>query len=86
MCHSVFNSSHCRELGVPLELGWYSVFLVTCSGASSRVVLGQLISSRDVKGGSCIVAMSGGYSLGFSWDYSNFVVGFNSVVVVDSIL
>ena len=29
-----------RDVGVLLELGWYSGFLVTCSGASYRVLLG----------------------------------------------
>jgi len=51
------------KLGFLSSLGGYSESLLTSSGASSRVVLGQLISSRDVQGGSCLVARSGGYSL-----------------------
>lgn len=37
------------EVRVILKLGWYSVFLETCSGATHR--------SRDVQGGSCLVAV-----------------------------
>ena len=33
--NSVFLSGHGRELGIPLMLGWYSVFFLTCGGASS---------------------------------------------------
>ena len=84
-------------LRVPLELWWvtwgfsrvwegYSGSLSTCGGGSSRVVLGQLVSRRDVQGGSCLVAMSGGYSLDLAWNCSIIVVGVNSVVVVGSIL
>ena len=80
-----FHASCHGDLGFPFMLGWYSGFL-TCSGASSHVVLGQLISSRDVQGGSCLVAMFQGYSLLLAWDFSIFVVGFNSVVVVGLIL
>ena len=46
-----------RGTWVPLELGGYSGFFSTCGGASSRVSLGQFISSRDVEGGSFLVAM-----------------------------
>ena len=74
------------EDGVLLDLGWFSGFVTTCSGASCRVLLGQLISSMDVQGGSCLVAMSGGYSLDLAWNCSIIVVGVNSVVVVGSIL
>ena len=35
---------------------------------------------------SCLVAMSGGYLLVLACDFSNFVVGFNTVVVGCSIL
>ena len=68
-------------------------FLLSCNGklgfslelqlgcqTSSRVVLGQLISSRDVQGGSCLVAMTGGCSLGIASDYSIVVVRVCSVV------
>ena len=51
------------KLGFLSSLGGYSGSLSTSSGASSQVVLGRLISSRDVQGGSCLVARSGGYSL-----------------------
>ena len=44
------------------------------------------MSSRDVQGGSCLAAMSGGYSLVLAWDFSIIVVGVNSVVVVGLIL
>ena len=70
-----------EEIGVLLELCWYSGFLVTCSGASCRVLLGQLISRRDVQGGSCLVAMMGGCSIVMARDYSIIVVGVHSVVV-----
>ena len=63
------------EVGVLLELVWYSGFLVTCSGASCRVLLGLLFSSRDVQGGSCLVAMMRGCSLVTASDYSIIVVG-----------
>ena len=52
-----------EEVGVLLELGWYSGFLVIFSGTSCRVLLGQLASSRDVQGGLCLVAVRGGCSL-----------------------
>ena len=68
------------EVRVLLEFGWYSGFLVTCSGASCLVLLGRLISSRDVQGGSCLVAMMGGCSLVMASDYSVVVVGVRSVV------
>ena len=43
--------------------------------------MGQLFSSRDVRGGSCLVAMTGGYSVILARDYSIIVVGVHSVVV-----
>ena len=74
-------------------------FLLSCNGklgfslelqlgcqTSSRVVLWQLISSRDVQGGSCLVAMLGGCSRILAWDFSILVLGVNSVVVVGLIL
>ena len=76
-----FPWSHGEEVVVLLVLGWYTVFLVTCSGASCQVLLGQLISSRDVQGGSCLVAMMGGCSIVMARDYSIVVVGVHSVVV-----
>ena len=42
--------------------------------------MGQLISSRDVQGGSCLVAMTGGCLLVLARDYSVVVVRFHSVV------
>ena len=45
-----FHWSHGGKLGVLLEFGWYSGFLVTCVGASSQVLLGQLVCSRDLQG------------------------------------
>ena len=45
-----FHWSHGGKLGVLSELGWYSGFLVTCVEVSSRVILGRLVSSRDVRG------------------------------------
>ena len=45
-----FHWSHGGKLGVLLEFGWYSGFLVICVGASSQVLLGQLVSSRDLQG------------------------------------
>ena len=54
---------------VPLELGGYSGFFSTCGGASSRVSLGQFISSRDVQGGSFLVAVCG-------WLLTSFGMGF----------
>ena len=74
------------NLGFLSSLEGYSGSLSTCGGASSQVVLGQLVSSRDVQGGSCLVAMSGGYSLDLAWNCSIIVVGVNSVVVAGSIL
>ena len=47
---------------------------MTCSGASCRVFLGQLISSMDVQGGSCLVVMMGEWSLDLARDYSIIVV------------
>ena len=69
------------EDGVLLELGWFSGFVTTCSGASCRVLLGQLISSMDVQGGSCLVAMMGEWSLDLARDYSLVIVGVHSVIV-----
>ena len=66
---------HGRDVGALLELGWCSVFLETCGRASCRVLLGRLISSRDVQGGSCLVAMMRGCSLVTASDYSIIVVG-----------
>ena len=74
------------NLGFLSSLEGYSGSLSTCGGASSQVVLGQLVSSRDVQGGSCLVAISGGYSQDLAWNCSIIVVGVNSVVVVGSIL
>ena len=74
------------EVGVLLELGWYSGFQVACSGASCQVLLWQLFSSRDLQGGSCLVAMTGGYSVILARDYSIIVVGVHSVVTGASIL
>ena len=74
---------HCNcdgEIMVLLELGWCSQFLKTCSGASCRGLLGQLFSSKDVQGGSCLVAMTGGCLLILARDYSVVVVRFHSVV------
>ena len=68
------------EDGVLLDLGWFSGFMTTCSGASCRVLLGQLISSMDVQGGSCLVAMMGEWSLDLARDYSLLVVRVDSVV------
>ena len=48
--------------------------------------MGQLFSSRDVRGGSCLVAMTGGYSVILARDYSIIVVGVHSVAVGASIL
>ena len=69
------------EIMVLLELGWYSRFLATCGGASCQVLLGRLIFSRDVQGGSCLVAMMGDCSLVLARDYSIIVVRFHAVVV-----
>ena len=49
-----------EEVRILLKLGWYSGFLVICSGTSCRVLLGQLVSSRDMQGGLCLVAVRGG--------------------------
>ena len=68
------------EVGVLLELVWYSGFLVTCSGASCRVLLGLLFSSRDVQGSSCLVAMMGEFSLDLARDYPIMVVKVYSVI------
>ena len=77
---------HGRDVGALLELGWCSVFLETCGRASCRVLLGRLISSRDVQGGSCLVVLTGGYLLVLARDYSIIVVGVHSVAVGASIL
>ena len=69
-----------RELGVLLELGWYSGFPATCGGASCRVLLGLLFSSRDVQGGSSLVAMMGECSLDLARDYPIMVVRVHSVI------
>ena len=69
-----------REVGVLLELVWYSGFLVTCSGASCRVLLGLLFSSWDVQGGSYLVAMMGECSLDLARDYPIMVVRVHSVI------
>ena len=85
---SGFHLIHGGELGIPLDLWGYSGFLSTYSGASSRVVLQQLISSKDVQYGSCLVSMLGGNSLVLAWDFPIVLVGvscscggFNSPVV-----
>ena len=69
-----------REVGVLLELGWYSGFLAACSGASCQVLFWQFFSSRDLQGGSCLFAMTGDYSLVLARDYSIIVVGIHSVI------
>ena len=61
--------SHGGKLGV-LKLHWYSGFLLIHNGTSCRVPLGQLASSRDVQGGSYLVAVTGGCSLVLARDYS----------------
>ena len=81
-----FRWIHGTEFGVLLELGWYSGFLATCGGASCRVLFGRLISSRDVHGGLCLVAVTGGCSLVLKRDFSIIVVGVNSVVAGAMIL
>ena len=81
-----FRWIHGTEFGVLLELGWYSGFQAACSGASCQVLLWQLFSSRDLQGGSCLVAMTGDYSLVLARDYSLLVVRVNSVVAGTSIL
>ena len=58
-----------RGTWVPLKLGGYSRFFSTCGGASSRVSLGQFISSRDVQGGAFLVAMC-------RWLLTSFGMGF----------
>ena len=85
---SGFHSIHGGELGIPLDLRGYSGFLSTYNGASSRVVLQQLVSSRDVQDGSCLVSMLCGNSLVLAQDFPIIVVGvrcscgrFNSPVV-----
>ena len=75
MPDSGFHSIHDGEFRVPLNLQGYSGVLSTYDGASSRVVLQKLISSRDVQDGSCLVAMSGGNSLVLAWYFSILVVG-----------
>ena len=92
----MFLSSCSIGLTVPLEPWWgtqdssrvggYSGFLSTCGGASSQVVLGRLVSSRDVQSASCLFPILGGYSLVLAWDFSIVVVGVNSVVVVGLVL
>lgn len=42
--------------------------------------MGRLISSRDVQGGLCLVAVTGGCSLVLKKDFSIIVAGVNSVV------
>ena len=73
--------SHGRDVGVLLELGCYSGFLTTWGGATCQVFLGQLVSSSDMHGGSCLVVMTGGCSVVLARDYSILVVGVHSVVV-----
>ena len=51
---------------------------MTFSGASCRVLLGQLISTRDVP--TCLVAMMGERSLDLSRDYSIVVVRVHFVI------
>ena len=55
-------------------------------GASSRVVLGRLFSSRDVQYGSPLVEFPSDYSLVLAWIFTLVVVGVNSVVAVGLIL
>lgn len=74
-----FLSSCDGKLGFSLELQ------PECQ-TSSQVVLGQLISSRDVQGCSCLFAMLGSYSRILAWDFSILVLRVNSVVVVGLIL
>ena len=76
---SVFLSNCSVELRVPLEAWWgtcvplelmsYPGFFSTCGGASSRVSLGKFISSRDVQGGSFLVAIC-------TWLLTSFGMGF----------
>lgn len=73
-------------MGLHVPLGLRRVFLSCCVGASCRVVLGSFISCRDVKGGSFLVAMLGGYLLVLVWVFILDMVGVNSVVVVGLIL
>ena len=60
---AVLHRSHGREAGVLPELGWYSGFLATCGGVSCLVLLGRLISGKDMQSGSCLVAVTYGGSL-----------------------
>lgn len=59
MWRRLLSSGRGGELGVPLELGWYSEFLLTDGGASSQTVLWQLVSSRFVQSGSNLVTKLG---------------------------
>ena len=68
------------SVGVLLKLGWYLGFLVTCSGTSCRVLLGCFVSSRDVQGGSCLVAVMDEFSLVLASDYSIIVVEVHPVI------
>ena len=94
-------SSWGGTLGIPSVLRWGTLslspvggteFLSICSGASSHVVLRQLVSSRDVLGGSCFFFFFffwqywGGYSLVLTWIFTLAVVGINSVFVIGWIL
>ena len=59
MWDSGFHLSSGGELSFLLKLGGYTWFLLCCDGASSRDVLGQLVSSRDVQVGLSLVTMCG---------------------------
>ena len=58
-------------LRFPSDLQW---------GLSCRVLLGQLVSSRDVHGGSCLAAITGECSLDLARGYSIVVVGAHFVI------
>ena len=58
-------------LRFPSDLQW---------GLSCRVLLGLLFSSRDVQGGSYLVAMMGECSLDLARGYSIVVVGAHFVI------
>ena len=61
-------------------------FLSSYSGSSSRIVLGRLISSRDVQGGSCLFVICRWLVTSLPFVFSLVVVIVNSVVVVGSSL
>ena len=61
-------------------------FLLNLQWALLSCCLGGLISSRDVQGRSCVVAMCGCLLASFGMIFTLVVVVVNSVFVVDSIL